>query len=378
MSTLPTTPNFKFELPDLDYRQWHAPMQRTLQAIDALFTRWLAVAQYQGVWQNATAYAAGDRVLDTDVTIIYECDVAHTSAASPTTFSADRTANPTYWSPFTTEFQARGTWANSTDYYVNDFVSDGNQFAVCIVSHTSSASPSTFSDDSAYWTVLIDVGSVADLPVAVADTMLIRNSGNTAYDTKNAADVRTFLSLGSLATKSNINNDDWSGTDLSIANGGTGASSASAARTALGLGTAATQNVGTGANNVVQLDASSALPAVDASSLTDIPLGSVSFSITTGIVASGTTQAGATALTSDMNVISTVTLADSAVVLPAVSLGKQVFVINTDSADDADVFPASGHSILGYAADASVKLKAQAGMQFIGISSTVWVVVNRT
>jgi hypothetical protein len=46
---------------------------------------------------------------------------------------------------------------------------------------------------------------------------------------------------------------------------------AAAARTTLGLGTAATQTVGTSANNVVQLDGSSRLPAVDGSQLTNLP-----------------------------------------------------------------------------------------------------------
>jgi hypothetical protein len=45
---------------------------------------------------------------------------------------------------------------------------------------------------------------------------------------------------------------------------------AAAQRTTLGLGTAATQTVGTSANNVVQLDGSARLPAVDGSQLTNI------------------------------------------------------------------------------------------------------------
>lgn len=58
------------------------------------------------------------------------------------------------------------------------------------------------------------------------------------------------------------------------------AADAAAARTALALGTAAVLNVGTSANQIVQLDGSARLPAVDGSQLTGISGGSVAGSNT--------------------------------------------------------------------------------------------------
>ncbi len=60
-------------------------------------------------------------------------------------------------------------------------------------------------------------------------------AANNLSDLTNKPTARTNLGLGTLATLSSVNNGNWSGTALSIANGGTGATSAAGGRAALSL-----------------------------------------------------------------------------------------------------------------------------------------------
>ncbi|MEX2741078.1 hypothetical protein AB3480_06475 [Rhizobium mongolense] len=91
----------------------------------------------------------------------------------------------------------------------------------------------------------VDLAAIADLTTA-ADKLpyatgvgtwaltTLSSYGRSLIDDVDAAAARATLLLGALAVKANVNDADWSGADLSIANGGTGASTASAALAALG------------------------------------------------------------------------------------------------------------------------------------------------
>ncbi len=116
----------------------------------------------------------------------------------------------------------------------------------------------------------------------VTGTVAIANGG-TGQTTANAALNALLPSQGSQSGKVlTTNGTDTSWLSLSTTNwdtaysdrlkwdGGSTGLVAATGRTSLGLGTAATLNVGTAANNVVQLDSNAKLPAIDGSQLTGV------------------------------------------------------------------------------------------------------------
>ncbi len=160
------TVNFKLPLPDFNKITWHDEYYEGQAILDATLAKYIILNQAQGVWQNATAYSVDDTVVDDVDGQLYQCAVANTSAASPITFSADRTANSTYWVNVTLQERFRGAWATATAYLVGDFVANGNQYAICVENHTSG----TFATDvtAVKWVVLIDATASVDAAAASA------------------------------------------------------------------------------------------------------------------------------------------------------------------------------------------------------------------
>jgi hypothetical protein len=94
------TTHFRFGLPDFLSSPWQNDWYTLVQLIDSVLYE-VALGTIIDVWANSTVYAVGNIRIDPNLGTIWTCLVAHTSAASPTTFATDRTNHPTFWGIFT-------------------------------------------------------------------------------------------------------------------------------------------------------------------------------------------------------------------------------------------------------------------------------------
>ena len=202
-----------------------------------------------------------------------------------------------------------GSWGQTTNtnlQIIDRMISQAGSISLSGTTHTLTVSDGTLSDGQ--YGVLVFGGS----PSGTNTVTISPNDAKRTFIVKNSSGQSVVLTQGSGGNVTILNGDsaivycdgagagaevvDVSATfitsnNLTVANNLSDLASASTARTNLGLGTAATLDAGTSANNVVQLDGSGALPAVDGSALTGIegvPSGVIAlWSGSTGSIPSG-------------------------------------------------------------------------------------------
>lgn len=104
----------------------------------------------------------------------------------------------------------------------------------------------------------------------------------------------------------------------------------------------------------------------------------INYSSETGITAfAGGGQASATALTEEINNITTCVSAGDSVKLPAAVAGKHVYVKNS-GATALDIFPASSDSINALAVNLAVRIQPGSSLHFYAKDATVWESENDT
>jgi len=217
--------------------------------------------------------------------------------------------------------------ANAPGIHIWYGASNSSTFTVTMpdIANVLSAAVSVNGDPGDTFEVYIGRGQAGDITVSAADGIDLLGDGSITYSTTQTVDSGQWVklvgwyasgstqrylmdsaaqprdagltSISGLTTAADkmiytTASDTYAVTDLTSAGRALlDDADAAAQRTTLNLGTAATQDVGTGANNVVQLDGSSRLPAVDGSQLTNLPSGGTSY--TYSAITAGTTTAQA-------------------------------------------------------------------------------------
>ena len=252
----------------------NAANSATASASSATTASTAATAAQTAQTAAETAQTAAETAQTAAETAETNAETAETNAvAAQTAAEAAQTAAETAETNAATSATNAATSATNA---ANSATSASNSATASANSATASASSATDAQtaqtaaEAARDSALASLDSFDDryLGVKSADPTL-DNDGNALVSGAlyfNSVDNAMKVYDGSQWLEAYASGEDF----LAKANNLSDLPSASTARTNLGLGTAATLDVGTGANNVVQLDGTGALPAVDGSNLTNV------------------------------------------------------------------------------------------------------------
>lgn len=246
------TTNFGLNIINYDFPRWHTYEWQNWDVLDAVLAA-ANLTSVKGAWVNSAAYLIGDRVVDTTDNTIWLCAVAHTSAASGT-FSADRTANPTYWSIVSSVPVYRGSWLTLTNYSTQDIVKNGNGYYLCSAAHTSG----TFSTDLAAnkWTLIIDL----------SDAISAQASASASASAASTSESNAATSASTATTKAGEASTSASNAATSASNANT---SAGTATTQAGIATTKAGEAATSASNAATSETNAATSATNAATIYD-------------------------------------------------------------------------------------------------------------
>lgn len=92
------TPYLRLAKPPFDEIPWDEAVNGNMDILDAFTAQYMSVPNFTGAWANSTDYVAGQNALDVSDGLIYTCLITHTSGASPLTFTQARFNFPLTWS----------------------------------------------------------------------------------------------------------------------------------------------------------------------------------------------------------------------------------------------------------------------------------------
>lgn len=273
------TTNLKLRVPRFDTQGWGRELERNFDILDTTIYAYTGLSGIQGIWENNTAYTAGNRVIDDSTNTLYVCDVSHTSATTGS-FAADRAANPTYWSAVVATVNYRGTWTTATVYNINDIVFTDQHYAIATETFTSGASLAADVTAGSFATIVNFTTEYADIlakqTAAAANQSAAETAQTAAEDAQaaaetaetNAASSASAASSSASAAASSASTASTAATDAQTAQTAAEAAQTAAETAQTGAETAET-NAETQATNAAASAASINLPALAADIIPD-------------------------------------------------------------------------------------------------------------